>query len=168
MKHLTLIRHAKSTHDNPSQDDFDRVLNIRGQKDAPRIGNYLKREFRWQPDKIISSPAARAITTARFIAGEAGYELQRIELEEDIYEASVQRLLGVIKQVEDTIDHLCLVGHNPGLENLSNWLIGERAIEALLTCGVVQMALNIDSWNNVGANCARLVSYVVPRELPEA
>ena len=67
MKNLYLIRHAKSSWDDPLQDDFDRPLNDRGMRDAPRMGKRLK-EKDLHPDMILSSPANRALSTCMQIA----------------------------------------------------------------------------------------------------
>lgn len=77
MKTLFLIRHAKSSWDDPNKDDFDRPLNERGKRNAPFMGKLLKKE-NILPDLIISSPAKRAIATAKIIADETGYPKNKI------------------------------------------------------------------------------------------
>ena len=165
MKTLTLIRHAKSSHENPAALDFHRTLNPRGRRDAPRMGRYLREELAWSPDQIISSPATRAITTARLIAEESGYDVFRIRQDESIYEAPVRNLLQVISDAEETIEHLCLVGHNPGMENLANWLLGERGISAMVTCGVAILELNVPNWTRLKEKCATLKHFLQPKVL---
>ena len=86
MKKLYLARHAKSSWKNPDLDDYDRPLNKRGIRDAPFIGKKLK-EKNILPDLIISSPAIRAITTAKELAAQMGYPEENIILDENIYEA---------------------------------------------------------------------------------
>jgi phosphohistidine phosphatase len=167
MKLLTLIRHAKSSHDSPTTMDFHRPLAPRGQADAPRMGKHLDGAMRFSPDKIISSPAARAISTARLIAKEIGYDSLRIEQAEDIYEAPTTMIAMVIKEVDDGIGHLCIVGHNPGLELLSNWLAGERVIDALVTTGVVMMELDISGWSRLRPGCGKLLHYLTPKSLSD-
>ena len=92
MKRLTLIRHAKSSWDDASLPDFDRPLNERGLRDAPKIGVHLAQNSITLPDKIISSPALRGISTACLIAKEIGYPEDTIELEPRLYEASLHQL----------------------------------------------------------------------------
>ncbi|MCK5032034.1 MAG: histidine phosphatase family protein, partial [Calditrichia bacterium] len=109
MKTLYLLRHAKSSWDNPELDDFERPLNKRGHHDAPLIGNLLEK-LNISPDLIISSPAIRASMTARIIADAIKYPLDRIRYDENIYEAGEMDLLEVIYAVDDTVDKLMLVG----------------------------------------------------------
>src|SRR5688572_6245486 len=146
MKFLTLIRHAKSSRDNPRQPDQLRPLNPRGARDAPAMGKYLDTTFRFAPDIIISSPATRAIDTARLIAAGIGCGEWQIKQDERIYEAPVSSLLEVIREQDENHAHICLVGHNPGMENLTNWLCGSRAVEDVVTCAVVMLELDIESW----------------------
>lgn len=165
MKRLTLIRHAKSSHDNPGLRDFNRPLNHRGLRDAPKMGRYLLNELAWHPDQIISSPATRAITTARLIAQEVGYDALRIRQAEEIYEANLRALFGVIHEVDESVQHLTLVGHNPGMEFLANTLVGQRSILALVTCGVVLLELNVSTWASVREKCATLQRFLQPKAL---
>ncbi len=162
MKFLTLIRHAKSSRDNPQTADQFRPLNPRGLRDAPAMGRYLDTTFRFAPDIIVSSPAVRAITTARLLAEGCGYNEWQIRQDERIYEAPVRSLLDVIQEQPDTHTHVCLVGHNPGMENLTNWLCGTRVVEEVVTCAVIMLELDIPSWEKTGAGKARLREYLYP------
>ncbi len=162
MKFLTLIRHAKSSRDNPRQRDQSRPLNPRGLRDAPAMGKYLDTTFRFAPDTIVSSPATRAITTARLMAEALGYSEWRIRQDERIYEAPVDSLLEVLREQEDTHAHVCVVGHNPGMENLANWLCGTRVVEDVVTCAVIMLELDISSWEMTGTYKAKLREYLYP------
>src|SRR2546421_80442 len=100
MKTLTLARHAKSSWDDLELSDFERPLNKRGRKDAPFMGELLhSRGFR--PDLIVSSPANRALTTARIIAEELEYPLDRIIVNEKLYEADSGDILNVARATDD-------------------------------------------------------------------
>jgi phosphohistidine phosphatase len=162
MKFLTLIRHAKSSRDNPQLPDNLRPLNPRGLRDAPAMGKYLDTTFRFAPDIIVSSPATRAIHTARLIAEGIGYGEWQIKQDERIYEAPVSSLLEVIREQPDKNAHVCLVGHNPGMENLTNWLCGTTAVENAVTCAVIMLELDIESWEKTDAGKARLREYIYP------
>ena len=162
MKFLTLIRHAKSSRDNPQQPDHLRPLNPRGHRDAPAMGRYLDTTFRFNPDTIVSSPAIRAITTARLIGEAIGCNEWKISQDERIYEAPVDALLEVIREQPDSSSHVCLVGHNPGMENLTNWLCGSRVVSDVVTCAVVMLELDIASWEKTAAGKARLREYLYP------
>lgn len=162
MKYLTLIRHAKSSHDNPALRDFERPLNSRGRRDAPAIGRHLDEAFAFSPDCIISSPASRAINTARLIVKEIGHDPWSIKQDERIYEAPVTALLEVVRDVKDEVNQLALVGHNPGLEDFCNWLCGSRVVAGLRTGGVLMLELNVFSWKEVTEGKARLREYFFP------
>ena len=162
MKYLTLIRHAKSSHDLTGVTDFERPLNARGLKDAPEMGRHLHAAFRFSPDVMISSPAVRALHTARAIAAEVGINEWDIREEPAIYEAPVGTLLRVVKELDEAHRHVCLVGHNPGTEILTNWLCGTQAVENVVTCSVVMLQLNIETWKEAGQGCAELKEFLYP------
>lgn len=162
MKYLTLIRHAKSSRDNPRQPDQFRPLDDRGRRDAPAMGRYLDTTFRFAPDLIVSSPATRAIHTARAIAAEIRYDEWRIQQDERIYEAPVRSLVEVIHDQSDDTGHLCLVGHNPGMENLTNWLCGARVVEDVVTCAVIMLELKVTTWAGADMGKATLREYLYP------
>ncbi len=165
MRFLTLIRHAKSSHDHPGLRDFYRPLNERGYADAPQMGQYLRSALQWKPDRIICSPATRAMSTARLIAESADYESGIIQQEPNLYEASSMAILDVIQEVPDTVQHLCLVGHNPGMENIANLLVGERGVAGFVTCGVAMLELDVINWRSTQAGCAKLRRFLTPRNL---
>lgn len=162
MKTLYLLRHAKSSWDNPELDDFERPLNKRGHHDAPLIGNLLEK-LNISPDLIISSPAIRASMTARIIADAIKYPLDRIRYDENIYEAGEMDLLEVIYAVDDTVDKLMLVGHNPSFTYLSHYLAKHHA-QNIPTCGMFAAELNITSWTKVKKNCGKLSLYEYPKK----
>lgn len=161
MKQLTLIRHAKSSHGAALLRDFDRPLSDRGLRDAPLLGRHLK-ELGFAPDALITSPALRAVTTADIIRREAGLTHLPVQEEPRIYEAPVAHLAAVLRDIPDNIGHAVLFGHNPGLENLSNWLSGERVISGLRTGGVVMLELDLAAWSRIQPGCARLLTYFYP------
>ncbi len=147
MKNLVLIRHAKSSWDNPALDDFDRPLNKRGQRDAPVMAGRLK-ELDITPDLFLSSPAERAVTTARTVAEGIDFPIEKIVQDEDIYLASGEDLLSIISQSDDSIERLFLVGHNPGLTELANHL-GDRPIDNMPTCSIYSLVFEITSWKEI-------------------
>ena len=162
MKVLTLIRHAKSSRDHPGLSDQVRPLNPRGLRDAPAMGRHLDAVFRFAPDVIVSSPAARAITTARLITEAIGYHEWQITRDERIYEAPIRSLLEVLQDQNDDHRHVCLVGHNPGMEQFTNWLCGDRVVTDVVTCAVIMLELDITSWQKADAGKARLREYLYP------
>ncbi|MCK5748005.1 histidine phosphatase family protein [Oricola sp.] len=121
MKTLYLLRHAKSSWDDPSLDDFDRPLSKRGRKAAPLIGRYMA-ERNWQPDLALVSPAVRARDTWHLVASEMPKPVET-RFEPSIYMAEPEALLALLRNT-DTPGSVILVGHNPGLEQLAARLAG--------------------------------------------
>lgn len=161
MKTLYLIRHAKSSWSNPDLSDFDRPLNDRGRRDAPRMGKRLK-EKAIAPDLMLSSPANRAITTCREIASVLGYDESRIKTDKRIYHASEEELINILSELQDTQKTVMLFGHNPGFTNFANALLSEHIMN-IPTCGVVAGKLNIQSWKEINNGCGKLVFFDFPK-----
>lgn len=162
MKHLTLIRHAKSSHDNPALDDFDRPLNERGWNDARAMARHLLEAGTFRPDYYLTSPALRALSTAQVIAKEMGISPADLHHAPGIYEAPVSRLAAALRALPDHAQNVVLFGHNPGIENLTNWLCGTVAVQGVVTMAVVSLELRITSWQDVLPGCATLQSYTYP------
>ena len=162
MLKLTLIRHAKSSWDDPALSDFDRPLNKRGKKNAPLMGKVIRKRglvF----DQIVSSPALRAITTARLIAGKLDFPEQAIQQREELYAASVDELLDCVHSLASQTENIALVAHNPGLTDFCNYLSGE-SIANLPTCAVAVIEFDLDDWEAVSDESGRLALYEYPRK----
>lgn len=151
MKRLTLLRHAKTEPAHPGQEDWDRVLEARGQKDAPEMGRRL-RERKLRPDKIISSPAVRALTTASIIVRELGMSAGALVQDERIYLASPKALLRVVQELGGDAKHLMVVGHNPGLTEFADHLSAERDIDNMPTCAIYTLEFAIATWSEIEWN----------------
>lgn len=164
MKNLILIRHGKSSWDDPGVADRERTLNKQGLKNAPAIGAALH-DRGVKPDVIIVSLAVRAWRTAELIADELGYPREELIQESAIYAAGLGVLMDVVQNIDEDVDCACLIGHNPGFEDLANSLISGMEIEHLPTCGVVRMQLNSDTWGAVGAGDGELVEFFGPKTL---
>jgi phosphohistidine phosphatase len=148
MLRLTLIRHAKTEPARSGQEDWDRVLEARGKHDAPEMGRRLKaRDLK--PDKMISSPAARAIATAKLIARELGIAASKIQQEERLYLASPKEILAVVHEHGQRAQHLMLVGHNPGFTEFADRVSSERDLDNLPTCAVYTLEFEIESWSEL-------------------
>ena len=162
MKTLYLVRHAKSSWKYPNLDDFERPLNRRGRKSAPFMGKILKK-LKVAPDLIISSPANRAAMTARIIAASINYPLENILYSETIYDFSENALIHVIKQIDDPVNKAMVVGHNPAVNGLANY-IGDQPINNIPTCGVFCAELDISSWAKIGEHCGKLKFFEFPKK----
>ena len=143
MRQLWILRHAKSDWGTPSCPDFERTLNQRGLRNAPEMGAFMKTQAS-TPDLVVASPATRARQTAELVCQSMGYPVGRISYEPRIYEASPQALLEVIEAQSDDVEHLMLVGHNPGLTMLVNMLGGY--LDNLPTCSAVSMSFESKDW----------------------
>ncbi|MGQ0530891.1 MAG: SixA phosphatase family protein [Panacagrimonas sp.] len=162
MLRLTLIRHAKSSWSDAALSDFERPLNTRGLRDAPVMAGRFKALCR-QPDRLISSPALRAISTARVFAGELGLAESDIDLQPQIYDASRATLIEVARQIAPAVRHALLFGHNPGFSDLARWL-ATCPFEDMPTCAIVSLELHIGAWSELGQGCGRLVNYLYPKD----
>ena len=153
-KTLYLLRHAKSGHEEHIVNDIERHLSARGYREAEEIAASFKKNVP-KPELIISSPAIRAFTTALIFAKHLNYAIEGIKTNAAIYEASVQRLLYVINELDDHIKCVLLVGHNPGFTDLTNALCG-HVIDDLPTAGMASITIHLDKWSSIGYNSGSL------------
>ena len=160
-KRLTLLRHAKSSWNNPGLDDRDRPLNKRGERDAPMMGQrLLKKETR--PSLILTSPAKRARQTARLIAREIGYPLEFLQTEHELYLADPGTMLAIIAQQDNAFNDIVLCAHNPGITDLANRLSG-ASIDNVPTCGMVFLEAEISSWDEINTSRCTLAEFDYPK-----
>lgn len=152
MKKLIIIRHAKSSWDDPFLDDHQRPLAERGLRDSPRMGQRLKKENIF-PDMMISSDAKRAKATALIIAEQLHFPKENIEFTRKLYHASAYSILDLIKKTRDDIDTLFIFGHNPGFNDLINLLCGK--IDNLPTCGQYAFTFDTNSWSQISKKNAQ-------------
>ena len=160
MKNLVLIRHAKSSWDDPSLGDRERPLNKRGKKDAPNMGRLLK-ENGLVPDLILSSPAKRALKTAKLIALELDYPKKKIEIREEIYEQGFDVLISMLSELDEAIERVYLIGHNPELTDLANQLSG-AGIDNVPTCGIVSIEFSSPLWKHCLQQGGELILFERP------
>jgi len=159
MKTLYILRHAKSSWDDPALSDFERPLNPRGLGTAPFMGSLMK-ERGLMPEIIISSPAFRARETARLVSEAAAFGGEIIT-NEQIYEASTHRLVEVVQAIGDKYSTAMIVGHNPGMEALVYFLTGE--MQPMPTAALAVIELGIDRWADIREGCGRLEAVIRPK-----
>ncbi|MEI6949955.1 histidine phosphatase family protein [Paraflavisolibacter sp. H34] len=145
MKTLIIVRHAKSSWADDTQDDRDRPLNDRGKKDAPEMAKRLK-EKGIRPDLFLSSPAKRARKTARFFAEEFGGSKKEIVEEEKLYEAPSANFYEVLGQLDDKYETVVLFSHNPGITDFANTLDTVR-IDDMPTCSMLAVQAHTGHWS---------------------
>jgi phosphohistidine phosphatase len=146
MKTLLLIRHAKSSWDQPGLSDFDRPLNERGKKDAPLMAKRVK-EKGIELDHLISSPAKRARKTAKYFAEEFGFKKDDIKLVEELYEATQAEFFHTIKDINDKYNNVALFSHNPGLTDFVSSLTNVR-VDNMPTCSVFALQIKTGNWKD--------------------
>lgn len=161
MKKLVLIRHAKSDWSNPFLDDFLRPLNKRGKRNAPLMANLLK-EKNIRPDLIISSPSIRTKQTLEYFIKQLNYK-DEVRFEESIYEASYENLLKVIKDIPNIHKTVSLIGHNPGLCDLTNFLV-DKSFENIPTCSIVEIDFDTKNWKDISKENSNLISFEYPKK----
>jgi len=159
IRHLLLIRHAKSDWDDPSLSDFERPLSARGERDVPIMGSRLATSS-ILPERIMSSPAQRAKSTAMGIARYLALPMQDIEWREELYLASPATMLDAIRNHPDHVTTLFLIGHNPGISALTTELCGE-VIDNIPTCGIAHLVGEFNSWKEAGK--FRMVNFDYPK-----
>lgn len=166
MKRLLLCRHAKSSWKDITLEDIDRPLNKRGKRDAPEMGRRLAAGG-IKPDMIISSPARRACKTARQLAKLTGFGKKNVILLREVYAASANELLAIVREFDDAASVVFVVGHNPETTVLAN-MLGDLDIDNVPTCGVVALDFAVDSWQQIGETKGTLVFFDYPRKGEEA
>lgn len=162
MKRLYLIRHAKSSWKTPNLADFERPLNKRGKMDAPFMGKRLKK-YNIRPDFMISSPAKRALKSAKVIAKEINFPIKKIVTSKSIYTGDMPDLLKLIQNFDDSFNHVVLFGHNPCLTMLANYLTNYQ-VENIPTCGIFGMEFNINSWKEVSEGKGIFIFFDYPKK----
>lgn len=162
MKKLYIVRHGKSDWKAGIKSDFDRTLNERGMHDAPLMGKHLLSHYD-KPDLIVSSPAVRALTTARLVAHEVNYPLENILEEPSIYEAPLYNLLEVINGLPNEKDVVYIFGHNPGLSMLTNYLTDEYI--DMKTCNVSILSASVDDWQMLIKGICTLEAFLSPKSI---
>ena len=167
MRRLHLLRHAKSSWDDPALADRDRPLAPRGRKAAKRLAAWVE-ENGVRAELAICSPAVRTTQTLDRVL--AAFGAPEVSVEEDLYHAWADALVERVRQVPESLCDVVLVGHNPGLTDLCLLLSrpgGERERVAgnLPTGALATLELDTGSWREAEPGCAELVRLVLPREL---
>ena len=161
MKTLFLIRHAKSSWGNSTLPDKDRPLNDRGKRDAPKMGKRLaKRDVK--PELIVSSPAVRALATAKIIARKLDHKLKEIVVDDRLYPGDADKLLTVIYGLDNELKRVMLFGHNPALTDLAHRLSSD--IVHMPTCAVAKFKFRAKSWSSVAKSKLAKVALDYPRK----
>ncbi len=142
MKTLLLMRHAKSSWDDPTLQDFDRPLNPRGRRDAPRMGQFLK-ENAMTPDRVVTSTAVRAQATAKIVAAECSLG-DRVTAVTDLYHAGIDDWQEMVQALAPDWDCVLCVGHNPGIEEYIGTITSQYI--RMPTAAIAHLSCEVEDW----------------------
>ncbi|MBK8620393.1 MAG: histidine phosphatase family protein [Saprospiraceae bacterium] len=160
MKTILISRHAKSAWDNPGLKDFDRPLNTRGHHDAPEMAEKIK-QLGIIPDVLISSPANRALTTARYYASLFDMPITEIP---NLYHGMPEHYLDSVHELAEDVQTVVLFGHNPGITYIAN-MIKPGITDNIPTAGVIVAKSRADLWSDVDWELCSLERILTPKEI---
>ena len=161
MKTIYIVRHAKAEDKSASGKDFDRKLTDKGIRTAEKMGNRLAKKH-ILPDIIITSPAQRALQTAQIIGEMIKYP-DKIIQDSTIYNSSALSLMQIIKSSCEDMQSLMLVGHNPSLTDLLNYLCPSD-IENLPKAGIAGIKISENKWSNISHQHGELLFFAIPKK----
>jgi phosphohistidine phosphatase len=166
---LYLMRHAKSDWHSAAQSDFDRPLNKRGSKDAARMGQWLQ-QHNMSPSLVLSSPAQRTRQTVLAVTAKLGVNSDEIVFSRDLYLADRATLLKVLHSIPESTDSVLLVAHNPGMDELVDWLAPEPPPVSdsgkLMTTAALAIFEVSGPWAKLKRGGVALQQLLRPKELP--
>lgn len=161
MKTLIVVRHAKSSWEEPGLDDKERPLNERGKKDAPDMAKRLRKRG-IKIDIFLSSPAKRARQTAKCFADEYDVGKKEIVLEEKLYGTAPETVYDVLAALPDKHDAVAVFGHNPGLTDFVNTLT-QVHVDNLPTCAVYAVSADVEKWADFKQNGKAFLFFDYPK-----
>jgi phosphohistidine phosphatase len=148
VRRLTLVRHAKAEPAFDDQEDWDRALDPRGSRDAPEMARRIKGTMA-TPDRVLTSPAVRALTTAAIFVRELKIAANALVLDERLYLASPAAMLSVVRAQGGTSQHVMVFGHNPGITEFADKLSSDRSLDNMPTCAVYTLEFDIENWSEL-------------------
>jgi len=163
MKTIYIVRHAKSSWADANVSDVNRPLMEKCIKRTLKIINFLL-ERNVYPDAIISSHAKRAFDTAKLIAEGLNFPKQNITINKNIYETDEENILNEVFALDNTLNKVMLVGHNPGMTQFANFFLNEK-IDYMPTSAVAGISFYTDKWQTV-VNSTKITDFIVfPKQL---
>jgi phosphohistidine phosphatase len=162
MKTLLLVRHAKSSWDSAVTNDFDRTLNERGKRDAPEMAGKIKQEG-LVPDLLISSPAKRALKTAKLFAEVFEISKETIQLIDDLYEPRLEAFQAAVAAIQDSVSVAAVFSHNPVITDFVNTLTDTR-VDDMPTCAVFAVQFDGESWQQFAEAEKTFLFFRYPKE----
>jgi phosphohistidine phosphatase len=160
LKTLFLVRHAKSSWDEPDLPDAQRPLSGRGRRAARKMGRRLARRSA-DPDLVLSSPAVRALKTARIIARRLDYPRRKVLVDSRLYGCSTDALLHIVRTLDDRFRTVMIIGHNPEITAFAQRLCAQ--ISPMPTCAVVRFRFERQSWAQIDTVSAAETEFDYPK-----
>jgi phosphohistidine phosphatase len=164
VKTLYLLRHAKSSHDDESLDDFDRPLSKRGKRDALAIASVIEQHCS-AVQHIYSSPAKRCRSTIKRVRNALDAPSGELTLDDALYTFDHTQLLAWLRDCDTRLQRILVVGHNPALEDLLIMLTGLDH-KHFPTAGFAELHLKVEYWDQIRAGCAELIHFDSPKDIP--
>jgi len=174
MKYLTIMRHAKSSWAEPGVADHDRPLNERGRRAAPAVANFLHRTYFGgngipallpRPERLVSSTALRALTTAQITRETFLLPVDQLLLESRLYLAEADSILDMLRGFDEGWQHVMMFGHNPGMHDFAEKILARANIPKMPTATAVIMAFPHEFWGLADWHEAQLIGYITPKSL---
>lgn len=167
MKRLVLLRHAKSAWDQPGLADPERPLNARGRAAAAVMAAHVERHLP-SPAAILCSTASRTRQTLAEMELALGRPLPPACYDRRLYMAEPDALLAIIRNLDDALPTVMLVGHNPGLQHLAAWLAGGGPASGKFpTAALAVFDLAASRWRDIAPGGADLAARILPKDLPQ-
>lgn len=164
MKTLYLLRHAKSSWDDDEARDVDRPLNRRGKRDCVLVAKELQRSKR-SIQHVYCSTAKRTRATLKHIIAECDcFDDANIHYDDALYTFDTQELLTWLKELDNSLSHVMIIGHSPALGELCNYLY-EGQIEHFGTCTFAELEIKVEFWDQLRTDSAKLVDIIRPKQL---
>ena len=162
MKEIYVLRHAKSSWDNSNLSDFDRPLSDRGISDAKKMSKFL-RNINLKIDKVLCSNAIRAKETFDLIADGFNFEIDKATYSDKLYFGDVTNIIKDLKELDESLNNILIVGHNPTLHYLVE-LLTNKSIERFTTCNLATISHD-GEWISLNSHQCRLKSLIKPKDL---
>ena len=170
MKKLLLLRHAKSSHDDPGLKDIERPLNERGVMASHLMGRYLQ-EQGLVPDFILCSPAVRTRQTHKNLIEHLAGKIP-VSFPDNLYLAQPSMVLDILRHLDSKYDTILLIGHNPTINLLAHDLNDgknredhRRLIEKYPTGALTVLDFKVKDWKDIDRKTARLERFICPKDL---
>jgi phosphohistidine phosphatase len=162
-KTIYLVRHAKSSHDNPDLADFDRPLAKRGHADAKLMAELLKRKG-IDPDIMLASPSKRTQQTAEYFKNALYKDYNKITLDSSIYRCSPTKLIHQLSLLDDKHSSVMVFAHNPATTRAANFFQIDKLIDNVPTTGIVAIEFGITEWHRISKSKGTLKFFEYPKK----